>query len=275
MAGQAVLTGIEVKKYVFAEAKYINDTMQVATEMPISFVYGGLPYAVMMATPADLEDFVYGFSLTEGVIRSVGDVRSVHIVPEKDSMKVEITLSSDQFKSHLAKRRMMSGRTACGLCGIETVGDLPVAQALQQPGVKIHPGAIHRALESLEAFQSLNRLTRSVHAAAWCEIDGRIVVVREDVGRHNALDKTIGYLLREGVNPKDGFLLITSRASFEMIEKAALYGAQTIVAVSAPTSLAIQRAEALGVRLLAVARQDSMIEFTSGLFQTAESRHHE
>ena len=275
MNDHAVVAAIEVEKYLFEDERQIKFSLQVATEMPISFVYGGLPYAVMMATPADLEDFVYGFSLTEGVIRSVADIRSLQIVPLQESITVEITLASDQFKTHLAKRRMMSGRTACGLCGVENIADLPVAQAMQQVGPVILPASIHRALKSLEASQSLNRLTRSVHGVAWCDLTGQIVVVREDVGRHNALDKTIGHLLRESIDPKSGFFVITSRASFEMIEKAALFGAQTVVAVSAPTSLAIRRAEALGVRLVAIARLDSMIEFTSGFNKTVESSSNE
>jgi FdhD protein len=275
MSGQPVVAGIEVDKYLFAEAKHIYATMQVATEVPVSFVYGGLPYAVMMATPADLEDFAYGFSLTESIIGAVGDLRSVEIVPTNDNITIEITVSSDQFKAHLAKRRMMSGRTACGLCGVAKVEDLPAAQAIAGKVPNISTEAVSHALQSLEPLQIINQMTRSVHAAAWCDMKGHVVIVREDVGRHNALDKTIGFMARQQISPKDGFLLITSRASFEMIEKSALFGVHTIVAVSAPTSLAIQRADALGVRLFAIARQDSMIKFTSGLSREGETSNHE
>ena len=271
----AGLSGFKAKHYLFADATRKQLELQVAVEVPVSFGYGGMPYAVMMVTPDDLRDFAYGFSLTEGVIQSVKDIRSVEIRRAEESITVEITLSSDQFKSHLAKRRMMSGRTACGLCGIERLDDLPVADHVTKQASVIQPDAINRALQSLEGVQSLNRLTRSVHAAAWCNDKGEIIVLREDVGRHNALDKTIGHLLQKDIKAQAGFFVITSRASFEMVEKAALFGAQTIVAVSAPTSLAIRRADALGVRLIAIARQDSMIEFTTGFRQAGENSNHE
>ena len=275
MGDPAGLSGFTAEHYLFADSRRKQLEIQVAVEVPVSVVYGGMPYAVMMATPDDLQDFAYGFSLTEGVIQSVQDVRSVEIKRAEESITVEITLSSDQFKSHLAKRRMMSGRTACGLCGIESLDDLPVADPVTSQISVVLPDAIHRALQSLESLQSLNRLTRSVHAAAWCDHTGEIVVLREDVGRHNALDKTIGHLLQKDIKAQTGFFVITSRASFEMVEKAALFGAQTIVAVSAPTSLAIRRADALGVRLIAIARQDSMIEFTTGFRQAGENSNHE
>jgi FdhD protein len=252
------------EKIVFADDKRTQCDISIATEMPISFVYGGMPYAVMMATPADLHDFVYGFSLTEGIIQKSDDIREIIIEPAVDHITIKIVLSSAQFQAHLAKRRMMSGRTSCGLCGVETLADLPVALQSKVPYVEpISLDAVHQALNTLAQHQPLNQATRSVHAAAWCNRQGLILVSREDVGRHNALDKVIGCLLQKSMHAHDGFLLITSRASFEMVEKAALFGIRMIVAISAPTSLAIRRAEDLGVTLYGIARHDSMIQFTS------------
>lgn len=252
------------EKIVFADNKRTQCDIPIATEMPISFVYGGMSYAVMMATPSDLHDFVYGFSLTESIIQKFEDIREIVIEPAVDHITIKIVLSSVQFQAHLAKRRMMSGRTSCGLCGVETLADLPVAhQSKGPPAEPISLDAVHQALSTLTQNQPLNEVTRSVHAAAWCNRQGLILASREDVGRHNALDKVIGCLLQNSIQAHDGFLLITSRASFEMVEKAALFGVRMIVAISAPTSLAIRRAEALGVTLYAVARHDSVIQFTS------------
>jgi FdhD protein len=236
----------------------------IATETPVSFVYGDTPYAVMMASPGDLEDFAYGFSLTEGIVRAAGEIRSVKVSTQDRGPVIEIELAPGRFREHLARRRAMIGRTSCGLCGVETVEQLPQAEKLQgSPPVPVR--AVFAALANLEKNQQLNALTHSVHAAAFCSRDGAIRAAREDVGRHNALDKLIGALMREGVSPRDGFILVTSRASFEMVEKAAIYGAATLVAISAPTSLAIERADALGLTLAAIARADSMMVFTGAL----------
>ena len=269
---QEAIYSFAAEKIVFADHERTHYEASVATETPVGLVYGGMPYAVMMATPADLEDFVYGFSLTEGIIKSAADIRSIALDHAADTVTANIILSSSQFQAHLAKRRMMSGRTSCGLCGMETVADLPMAHKVDAAADMAVPlDVIHHAVLNLEQHQPLNKRTRSVHAAAWCDLTGGILVVREDVGRHNALDKVIGHLLQNLIKPQDGFLLITSRASFEMVEKTALFGVHTLVAISAPTSLAIRRAAALGVRLLAVARHDSVIQFTQHEMQAGEA----
>jgi FdhD protein len=155
----------------------------------------------------------------------------------------------------------MSGRTGCGLCGIEDFSQIPSPRPVLPTQSPIGPEAIRAAVSELEARQPLNQATRAVHGAAWCARDGGIVLVREDVGRHNALDKTIGALARAGVAPDDGFFVITSRCSFEMVAKAAIFGAGTLVSVSAPTSLALERARRFGVRVIAVARRDQALSF--------------
>ena len=234
---------------------------QIAVETPIEIRFGGAPFAVMMATPADLEDFAIGFALSEGVIERLGDIRAVEARLEGVSGRVDVALSGERMSAHLARKRAMSGRTGCGVCGIEDLAHLPKAPRRKTPSPAPSPRAIGAALRALESAQPLNALTRAVHAAAWCGADGAIRCVREDVGRHNALDKLIGALLRESVDPDDGFILITSRCSFEMVAKAAAFGAGVLVSVSAPTSFALRTAQASGVALIAVARNDHALAF--------------
>jgi FdhD protein len=234
----------------------------VAVETAVNLVYGTVPFAVMMTTPDDLEDFAVGFSLTEGIIAARADIRHVGIEPADGGVRLLIDLAPDQFHSLLARRRSMAGRTGCGVCGIEDLADLPRATRRSVAAPRIRLGAIHRALDALAGHQRLNDATRAVHAAAWAGLDGDILCVREDVGRHNALDKLIGALLTRGAAPEDGFLLITSRCSFEMVEKAAAFGASTLVAISAPTSLGIERAQHHDITLAAIARHDAVTVFS-------------
>ncbi|WP_420102327.1 formate dehydrogenase accessory sulfurtransferase FdhD [Bosea sp. (in: a-proteobacteria)] len=245
--------------------------IEVAVETPTNIVYGTMPYAVMMASPSDLEDFVTGFSLTEGIVREASEIRGIVVEPKDEGVVVTVDLAPGRFREHLARRRNLSGRTSCGICGVETIEDLPLAGAAARRTSPVPPAAIEAALGSLEAHQPLGQLTRAVHAAAWCDSEGGIVTVREDVGRHNALDKLIGARLRAGQQDREGFLLVTSRASFEMVEKAAIFGAGTLAAISAPTSLAIERARHLGLTLVAVARRDGCIVFTGALAPEPES----
>ena len=234
----------------------------VAVEAALNIVYGDTPYAVMMTTPADIEDFVYGFSLTEGVIGRAEEIRGVETSRQHEGYVASVNLTPDALRRHMARRRNLSGRTSCGLCGVEDFKQLPAAPG--HVGARdVAPEAIARALDALHEKQDLFRTTRAVHGAAWCAADGAVLLVREDVGRHNALDKAIGACLRSGLVAGDGFALITSRCSFEMIEKAAIFGAPALVSVSAPTSLAIERAQALGVTLIAVARDDGALAFVT------------
>ncbi len=239
-------------------------TRAVAVEAPIQIVIGGAPFAVMMATPEDLEDFARGFVLTEQIAESVADVRGIEVEAVEDGWKLKIALSGERLQAHLARGRAMSGRTGCGLCGIEDFSQMPSPRPLLAPPAPIEPAAIRAAIGELEAWQPLNRVTHAVHAASWSGRDGKILLTREDVGRHNALDKAIGALARAGVAPDSGFFVITSRCSFEMIAKAAIFGAGTLVSVSAPTSLALERARRFGVRLIAIARADEALCFDSG-----------
>lgn len=234
---------------------------RVATEVAVQVAFAEVPFGVMMMTPADLEDFALGFSLTEGVIETARDVRGVRVEPEGDALRLRIDLAPSRLHAHLARRRAMTGRTGCGLCGIDDPASLPRAREQGGAAPRIALDAIGRALAGLDGLQVLNRETRAVHGAAWASLDGQVTLVREDVGRHNALDKLVGALLRGGIEPGQGFILVTSRASFEMVEKAATFGCRTLVAVSAPTALAIERARRLDVTLLGIARRDAVSVF--------------
>ena len=238
-----------------------EDTRSTPVETAVNIVYAPLPYAVMMATPADLEDFAAGFSLTEGVIDSVDEIRSIEVEPQERGLRLVVTLGAERMQRHLARTRNMAGRTGCGLCGIDDLSALPAARVSGRERGPLRLSSVQRALAQLPAHQPLNDLTHAVHAAAWCDAQGALVAAREDVGRHNALDKLIGALTRAGTDAGDGFILITSRCSFEMVEKAATFGAGAIVAVSAPTSLAIERAQAHSMTLVAIARADGAMCF--------------
>lgn len=255
----------------FGAAREDAREIEVAVETPINIVYGNMPYAVMMASPSDLEDFVTGFSLTEGIVRDASEIRGVAVEPKDEGVIVTVELAPGRFREHLARRRNLSGRTSCGLCGVETIEEIPMADAATRASRAVSAAAIETALAELDKHQPLSQLTRAVHAAAWCDANGAILAVREDVGRHNALDKLIGARLRAGAGASEGFLLVTSRASFEMVEKAAIFGAGTLVAISAPTSLAIERAKHLGLTLAAVARRDGCIVFTGALAPESET----
>jgi FdhD protein len=232
----------------------------VAVETAIEISYGGQPFAVMMGTPADLEDFAAGFSLTEGIVADIGEIRAIEVSADEDAARVNVALTGERMRVHLARRRAIAGRTGCGLCGIEDLEHLPHARP-RNTGAAPSPAAVGAAVAALDALQPLNALTRAVHAAAWRHADGDILTVREDVGRHNALDKCVGALLRQGVAPEGGFFLVTSRCSYEMVTKAAAFGAGALVSVSAPTSLALKAAKAAGLHLIVTARADSALQF--------------
>jgi FdhD protein len=234
----------------------------VAEEVPVALVYNGLSHVVMMASPTDLEDFALGFSLTEGIIETKSELTDCEVQRAGEGIEARIEISSRAFFRLKEHRRAMQGRTGCGLCGVETLDqalrDLPKLNS----ELRVTPQAIHRALDALPALQGLNRITHALHAAAFCTPDGEIIGVREDVGRHNAFDKLIGALSKDGVDTGSGFAVITSRCSFEMAQKAVSAGIPVLAAVSAPTHLAIKLAQSYDLTLLALARSDSMKLFT-------------
>jgi FdhD protein len=257
----AAATDVEARRFSYADGAGPAVARAVAIEAAVEFTIGGAPFVVMMATPRDLEDFAYGFLYTEGVAERPEDIRGLEIEEVEGGWRIAVALAGEKLKAHLARKRAISGRTGCGLCGVEDLAQLQRPPPARRPARPVEPAAIGAALAELENRQPLNALTRAVHAAAWCGRDGRIVLIREDVGRHNALDKVIGALWRAGVGGDNGFFVITSRCSFELVAKAAMFGARTLVTLSAPTSLALERARAYGIAVIAVARADAALSF--------------
>ncbi|MGD0635304.1 MAG: formate dehydrogenase accessory sulfurtransferase FdhD [Beijerinckiaceae bacterium] len=240
----------------------VSDALRrVAVETPVQVSFADVPFAVMMLTPSDLEDFAYGFSLTEGMVQTASEIRKVTLSRTGEGLAIRIDLAAGKLHQHLARQRAMTGRTGCGVCGIDDLDALERAERAVTVPPPVLIGPVERALAALDAKQVLNAATGAVHAAAWADAAGQILHIREDVGRHNALDKLIGALLRAEVEPLTGFIVITSRCSFEMVEKTASFGARTLVAISAPTSLAIERARKLDVALIGIARRDSLTVF--------------
>lgn len=235
----------------------------IPEETAIAVTYDGSTQAVMMATPTDLEDFAVGFSLTEGIVGSPAEIRSLELVPSELGVETRMWLDPDRGRPLGERRRSMAGPTGCGLCGIESLEQAmkPVA-IVDAPGASVTAEQIFSAMAALSAAQTLNREVRAVHAAGfWTSSDG-LVAVREDVGRHNALDKLVGALARAGTDPAAGIVLLTSRVSVELIQKTAALGAPILCAVSAPTALAVRMAEAAGITLVAIARDDGFEVFT-------------
>jgi FdhD protein len=253
-AAQAFLTRREVS-VLRAHGDLIEHAMDfVAEERPVALQYQGVPHVVMLASPADLEDLGVGFTLSEGIVGTPQEIQSVEQVVETDSLAVNLQISAGAFSALLRRQRNLTGRTGCGLCGVETVEDAMHHPAPVRNALQVSREELHGELGRLHLYQPLNRSTGSVHAAAWVLPGQGIQLVREDVGRHNALDKVIGALVRAGIDVGTGYFIITSRASFEMVQKAAMVGVSFVAAVSAPTALAIDVAEQTGVTLVGFAR---------------------
>ncbi|XKE46675.1 formate dehydrogenase accessory sulfurtransferase FdhD [Halomonas organivorans] len=225
----------------------------LAREVPVALVYNGISHAVMMATPEDLEDFALGFSLSEGILAHPHECYDLEVREEARGLAVHLTVASRRLAELKARRRSLAGRTGCGLCGTEALEQAirPIAR-VRAPALA--DAAIQRALAALADHQALQAATGATHGAAWCDGVGRIRLVREDVGRHNALDKLIGALAREGGPSEGGFALVSSRASYEMVHKSASAGIGALVAVSAATALAVEQAREAGLLLVGFAR---------------------
>ena len=246
----------------------------VPVERPVAISFLGIGYAVMMATPRDLEDFAYGFARAERLIDAAAEVTGIEIREEERGVLLGIELVPERHDRVLARVRHRVGESSCGLCGIENLEQaLRPLPTLPAPA-RIALAAIFRALETIRAHQPLNAETGAVHAAALCDAQGEVLAAREDVGRHNAFDKLLGHCLREGRDMGAGFALLTARCSYELVEKAALAGVPMLVTISAPTSLAVARAQEAGLTLVALARSDSVLVMSDphGLFETASLR---
>jgi formate dehydrogenase accessory protein FdhD len=251
----------EVRVDRWARCATTHTTDQVAEEMPVALVYHDVPHVVMLATPADLEDYATGFTLSEALVAHADEIRGVEVRSGAASVDVHITVAWERFTQLLQRRRNLTGRTGCGLCGAETAADAIRETAAVPKGVEVTSADLHAAIEQLGGLQPINARTGSVHAAAWVVPGQGIRVVREDVGRHNALDKTIGALTRARADLAAGYMLITSRASYEMVQKCATVGIPFLAALSAPTAFAVRLAERSGVTLVAFARRDQHVVY--------------
>ncbi|HKT71332.1 MAG TPA: formate dehydrogenase accessory sulfurtransferase FdhD [Steroidobacteraceae bacterium] len=254
-------SSVEVPVERWSCGQSISMTDQVAEEALVAFVYHGVPHVVMLATPADLEDYAVGFTLSEGLVAHADEIRSVEAAYTQAGANVRVTIAWERFSELLKRRRNLTGRTGCGLCGVESAEMAARDCVPVGPGARVPVADLHAAIEELSSRQPLNAQTGSVHAAAWV-IPGRgIQLVREDVGRHNALDKAIGALVRARRDLSSGYMLITSRASFEMVQKCATVGIAFLAALSAPTALAIQLAARTGLTLVAFARREQHVVY--------------
>ena len=284
-APPAAGTQVTVDRWLKGAASRATD--EVAEEAPVALTYHGVPHVVMLATPADLEDLAYGFTLSEELVAAPEEIQSVEVMavprgtevaaelggapdvsgapgaePADAAFEVRIGIAWERFPELLRRRRNLTGRTGCGLCGTETLEAAVRGHSRVGSGPRVTPDELHAAIAELESLQPLNARTGSVHAAAWVVPGEGIRLVREDVGRHNALDKAIGALVRARAPLDTGYMLVTSRASYEMVQKAATVGIAFLAALSAPTGFAVRHAERSGLTLVAFARRDRHVVYT-------------
>ncbi len=257
LAAQTLLA----ERWTAADGSVALEDRAVPEEAAIGILYDSRPHLVVIGTPADIDDLAVGFTVTEGVARP-DQIERVIVSHSPEGWTADVLLTRAGARSAaLARRRTVEARSSCGLCGVEVLRDAlrpthPVAGGLQ-----VTRAAIQRAVAAMEEGQPLGRSTRATHAAAWADAAGDVLLVREDVGRHNALDKTVGAAVRAGLDSASAFIVVTSRCSYEMVDKTACAGVGLLVAISAPTALAIRRAEESGMTLVALARKDGHTVF--------------
>ncbi|VWD43716.1 formate dehydrogenase [Burkholderia lata] len=240
----------------------------VGQEWPVALVFNGISHAVMMCTPCDLEAFAVGFAISEGIVARGSDIKDIEVILHTDAplphAEVHLEVVQQAFAALKDRRRALAGRTGCGVCGIESIDLLDLApERVPDTGflARLAPDALTRAAQALPAHQALTRLTGGLHAAAWCDATGAIRMAFEDVGRHNALDKLIGSLVLSRADATDGFVFLSSRASYELVRKAARVGIPLVATISAPSSLAIEIAKAAGLRLVSFCRETGHVDY--------------
>ena len=256
---QSATSCLVVQKWQVGEVRSLEDC--VAEEVPVAMIYNGISHAVMLATPQDLEDFALGFSLAEGILSSSKELYAIESVHQSSGIELRMEIASERFSQLKDKRRSMTGRTGCGLCGAESLEQaLRLPEHLIVSDLVFEKKSVLKALENAVDHQVLQSTTGATHASFWVDADGKIAMVREDVGRHNALDKLLGASATK--EKEAGFVLTTSRASYEMVQKVAVAGVSMLVAISAPTGLAIRVAEQCGVTLIGFARSEQFVVYT-------------
>lgn len=247
---------------VWRDGAFSGGARLIPEETALALTYNGGTYAVMMGTPEDLDDFAVGFSLSEGIVQSADEIETLDIVELADGIELRMWLKPENAARIADRRRQIAGPTGCGLCGIDSIAEAVRPAAVVQAGRAFAPREIMSAMAAVAPLQEINHQTRAVHAAAFWTAARGIVALREDVGRHNALDKLAGALARDKIVAGEGMVLLTSRVSVEMVQKTAAIGAPLMVAVSAPTALAVRMAETAGITLAAIARSDGFEIFT-------------
>jgi len=270
MGGELGSLHRQARRLTAAGAEALDEV--VAEEVAVALVYNGVSHAVMMATPCDLEDFARGFSLTERIVEKPSEIYDIEVEEVERSQggglggrgfEVRLDIASQRMVVLQTRRRSMSGRTGCGLCGVDSL-EAALRPVPRSTGTgTVSRAAIQRAMAALPGEQKINRENGATHAAGWATSDGALIAVREDVGRHNALDKLGGALAKAGTATDGGFVVVTSRCSYEMVQKAAALGAVAIAAVSAPTSLAIETAEQAGIALVAFVRESRLTVYAN------------
>ncbi|WP_419188647.1 formate dehydrogenase accessory sulfurtransferase FdhD [Burkholderia cepacia] len=240
----------------------------VGQEWPVALVFNGISHAVMMCTPCDLEAFAVGFAISEGIVARGSDIKDIEVILHIDAplphAEVHLEVVQQAFAALKDRRRALAGRTGCGVCGIESIDLLDLApERVPDTGflTRLAPDALAHAAQALPAHQALTQLTGGLHAAAWCDATGAIRTAFEDVGRHNALDKLIGSLVLSRADTTDGFVFLSSRASYELVRKAARVGIPLVATISAPSSLAIDIAKAAGLRLVSFCRETGHVDY--------------
>jgi FdhD protein len=253
---------VSVERLIWRDGVSTPEPRTIPEETPIALTYGRSTFAVMMATPDDLRDFAIGFSLSEGIVQNPGEIAALEVVAVADGVEVRMDLAEERQSALARRQRRITGPGGCGLCGMDSLAEAlrPVPEV--GSGGILTPADIQSALAAMPAAQRINALTRAVHAAAFWTPELGLVALREDVGRHNALDKLLGAMAVAGHRAADGIVLLSSRVSVEMVQKAAILGAPMIVAVSAPTALAVRVANAAGMTLIGIARADAFEVFT-------------
>jgi FdhD protein len=251
-----------IDRQVWRDGGVSEGARAIPEETALALTYNGGTYAVMMGTPQNLADFAIGFSLSEGIVQSPEDIVSLDMVPLDDGIELRMWLEPSKAARLSERRRQIAGPTGCGICGIDSIAEAVRPAAIVGLGREFSPQQIMAAIQAIPPLQKINIETRAVHAAGFWTPGRGVIALREDVGRHNALDKLAGALALEGVAANDGVVLLTSRVSVEMVQKAAAIGAPVMVAVSAPTALAVRMADAAGITLVAIARADGFEVFT-------------